>query len=58
VLDRLRAAREGGMAVVVYSSDLDELLLLADRVIVAHAGQLREVPLTHEAIGRALVGAP
>ncbi|MHB1222468.1 MAG: ABC transporter ATP-binding protein [Gemmatimonadaceae bacterium] len=57
VLDRLRAARERGMAVVVYSSDLDELLLLADRVIVAHAGQLREVPLDHGAIGRALVGA-
>ena len=44
VLDRLRAARERGMAVVVYSSDLDELLLLADRVLVAHGGRLREVP--------------
>lgn len=57
VLDRLRAARDRAMAVVVYSSDLDELLLLADRVLVAHAGRLREVPLTHETIGRALVGA-
>ena len=57
VLDRLRAARERGTAVVVYSSDIDELLQLATRVVVAHAGRLREVPLTREAIGRALVGA-
>lgn len=57
VLDRLHAARSRGVAVVVYSSDLDELLLLADRVIVAYDGRVREVPVTHEAIGQALVGA-
>lgn len=57
VLDRLRAARARGIAVVVYSSDLDELLLLADRVVVAYDGRVREVPTTREAIGQALVGA-
>ncbi len=56
VIDRLRAARARGVGVVVYSSDLDELLLLADRVVVAYDGGVREVPVTREAIGQALVG--
>lgn len=54
---RLRAARDAGAAVVVYSPDLDELLALADRVLVVHAGHLREVSLDREAIGRAMLGA-
>ena len=35
---RLRAAAAGGAAVLVYSSDLDEVLALADRVLVAARG--------------------
>jgi len=53
----LRAARDGGTAVVVYSSDLDEVLLLADRVVVMYAGQLTEVARTREAAGRAMLGS-
>jgi ABC-type uncharacterized transport system ATPase subunit len=41
---RLRAAASGGAAVLVYSSDLDEVLALAQRVLVAFRGVLIEVP--------------
>lgn len=43
VHDRLRAAAVAGAAILVYSSDLDEVLELADRVVVMHGGRLREV---------------
>lgn len=54
---RLRNARVAGAAVVVYASDLDELLALADRVIVAFGGRLHEVPFDADRIGRAMLGA-
>jgi simple sugar transport system ATP-binding protein len=57
VHDALRVARAAGTAVVVYSSDLDEVLQLADRVVVMHAGHLVEVPRDRELIGRAMLGA-
>jgi simple sugar transport system ATP-binding protein len=57
VLAALRTARARGAAVVVYSSDLDELLAIADRIVVVHAGRVREVARTRDAIGRAMVGA-
>jgi ABC-type sugar transport system ATPase subunit len=41
---------------VVYASDLDELLAIADRVVVVHAGRVHEVPRSRDAIGRAMVG--
>jgi simple sugar transport system ATP-binding protein len=53
---RLRAARDRGAAVIVYSSDLDEVLSLANRVLVAYAGMVREVPSDRDAVGRALLG--
>lgn len=53
----LRAARDEGTAVVVYSSDLDEVLLLSDRVVVMHEGVLSEVPSDRAAIGRAMLGS-
>jgi simple sugar transport system ATP-binding protein len=56
VHDRLRAARAAGAAVVVYSSDIDEVLLLADRILVVYDGRVREVPTEREAVGRAMVG--
>jgi simple sugar transport system ATP-binding protein len=55
--DRLRAARDAGAAVVVYSSDIDEVLLLANRVLVVYAGVVRESPVDREAIGRLMLGA-
>jgi ABC-type uncharacterized transport system ATPase subunit len=41
----------------VYTSDLDELLALADRVVVAFGGNVHEVPRDADAIGRAMLGA-
>jgi ABC-type uncharacterized transport system ATPase subunit len=56
VHDRLRDARDAGAAVVFYSSDLDEVLALATRVIVVHAGAIRETPLDRDLVGRAMLG--
>jgi simple sugar transport system ATP-binding protein len=53
---RLRAVRDAGAAVVLYSSDIDEVLLLADRVLVVYAGSVREAPLDRDAIGRLMLG--
>ena len=57
VLDRIRAARDAGAAVVLYSSDLDELVSISDRVFVCYAGTVRESSLDADAIGTAMVGA-
>ena len=53
---RLRAAAAQGAAVIVYSSDLDEVLALATRVVAVHAGRLDEVPNDRELAGRAMLG--
>lgn len=58
VLGQLRAAKEAGSAVVLYSSDLDEVLGIADRVLIVFAGRLAAVdPPTRETVGRAMLGA-
>jgi simple sugar transport system ATP-binding protein len=54
---RLRAARDAGAAVVVYSSDLDEVLALADRVLVVHDGRVYDAPPDRDAVGRLMLGA-
>lgn len=56
VLTRLRAARDAGIAVVMYASDLDEVLSVADRVLVMFDGRVHEVPPVREAVGRAMLG--
>jgi ABC-type uncharacterized transport system ATPase subunit len=56
VHERLRTAAQSGAAVVVYSSDLDEVLALATRIFVLHAGQIRECALNRDAVGRAMLG--
>ena len=56
VHDRLRAASACGAAVVVHSSDLDEVLALADRIVVAGGGRLRQVVGDRERIGRVMLG--
>ena len=56
VHDRLRAAARAGAGVVVYSSDLDEVLSLATRIVVLHAGTLRGVDGGRDAVGRAMLG--
>jgi simple sugar transport system ATP-binding protein len=57
VHERLRAARDAGAAMVVYSSDIDEVIELADRVLVVHAGEVSVVPPVREEIARAMLGA-
>jgi simple sugar transport system ATP-binding protein len=56
VYAKLRQARAAGAAIVLYSADLDELLLIADRVVVCFRGEVRNVARTATAITRALVG--
>jgi simple sugar transport system ATP-binding protein len=56
IRSRLATARDAGTAVVVYASDLDDLVTMADRVVVAFAGALREVPVNADLIGRAMLG--
>ena len=54
---RLRAAAAGGAAVLIYSSDLDEVLALADRVLVASRGMVSEAPAgaTRAEVGELMV---
>lgn len=56
VHERLVRAARSGAGVVVYSSDLDEVLALATRVVVMHAGRLVESPLDRDSVGRAMLG--
>ena len=58
---RLRAMRDAGGAVLVVSSELDEILALSDRVIVMNAGRIAgELPIadcSESALGRLMGGA-
>lgn len=59
VFDRLIAARDAGAGVLLVHSDLDELLSVADRVLVMHAGALTSSawPASNRAaIGRLMLG--
>jgi ABC-type uncharacterized transport system ATPase subunit len=56
VHDELRRAAARGAAVVVHSSDLDELLGLATRMLVVHHGVVLEAGMDREDIGRAMLG--
>lgn len=59
VFGHLRAAASGGVAVVVHLPDLDELLELADRIVVLTSGQCHAIPpgTSREAIGALMLGA-
>ncbi len=54
--ERLRKARNDGSAVVFYSSDLDELADLSDRVLIVSRSGVTSVAPDREDIGRALLG--
>jgi ABC-type uncharacterized transport system ATPase subunit len=56
VHDRLRQASAHGAAVILYSSDLDEVLALATRVVVMFNGTLTELPPDRRLIGEAMLG--
>ena len=53
---RLQGVRDAGAAVVVYSSDLEEVLALADRVLVVHRGEVHAVPADAGVVGRTMLG--
>ncbi len=54
----LRSARDAGSAVLLYSSDLDEVLALADRMYAMHEGLVTEVARDRDVVGRAMLGGP
>jgi ABC-type uncharacterized transport system ATPase subunit len=56
VRQRLRDAARDGAAVVVYSPDLDEVLAMADRVLVVHGGTVTECACDRDAVGRWMLG--
>ena len=60
IQDLLVSEREAGAAVLLVSEDLDELLTLADRLLVMHAGRIVAEfdPTTAEryVIGEAMIG--
>lgn len=58
VLAALRSARAAGVAVAVYSSDLDEVLSIADRMIVCFDGRTASTAVEADPVARALVGLP
>jgi simple sugar transport system ATP-binding protein len=55
---QLQEACAGGAAVVMYSSDLDEMLSLASRILVVFGGRVHEETNDRERIGRAMLGLP
>lgn len=57
VNEQLRAAAARGAVVVVHSSDLDDIMEIATRMFVVFHGQVREVALDRDLIGRAMLGA-
>lgn len=56
VREEIRARRDLGLAVVLYSSDLDEVIDIADRVLVVYAGSVRAVERDRSAVGAAMLG--
>jgi simple sugar transport system ATP-binding protein len=61
VWDQLRARREAGVGVLLISTDLEEVMALADRCYVMYKGQLvrswTRSELDREAVGLAMGGA-
>jgi simple sugar transport system ATP-binding protein len=56
VHSQLRQARDRGAGVIFYSSDLDELIAVSDRVIVVTADGVQSVSPDKNEIGQALLG--
>jgi simple sugar transport system ATP-binding protein len=60
VYSRIRAARDGGVGVLLISSELDELIAVSDRVVVLYRGRIvgeaPADPANREAIGGMMSG--
>jgi simple sugar transport system ATP-binding protein len=57
VHEQLRAAAAAGAAVVVHSSDVDEVLSLATKVLVVFHGTVRESEVDRDRVGSLMLGA-
>ena len=57
VWNQIRAQRDAGVAVLLITTDLNEVTALSDRCFVIYRGRLVETPLDREAIGLAMGGA-
>ena len=57
VQSQVLAARSNGVAIMLHSTDLDEVLAVADRMLVVYAGSVREIPSDPALVGRAMLGA-
>jgi simple sugar transport system ATP-binding protein len=61
IWDELRSAREKGMAIVLISADLEELIGMSDRLLVMLRGaitaELNPQKTTTEQLGSAMTGA-
>ena len=58
VQNKLREARDRGAAVILISEDLDEVLLMSDRIGVLRSGKISaefDAPANRSDIGRAMV---
>ena len=57
VWNQIRNQRDAGVAVLLITTDLNEVTALSDRCFVIYRGRLVESPLDREAIGMAMGGA-
>jgi len=57
VWNQLRSQRDAGIAVLLITTDMDEVLALSDRCYVMYRGTLTETPVGEERIGLAMGGA-
>ena len=57
VWDQIREQRDAGVAVLLLTTDLNEVTALSDRCFVVYRGRLTETSLDREAIGLAMGGA-
>ena len=57
VWDQISEQRDSGVAVLLITTDLNEVAALSDRCFVIYRGRLVETPLDREAIGLAMGGA-
>ena len=57
VWNQIRDQRDTGVAVLLITTDLNEVTALSDRCFVIYRGRLVETPLDREAIGMAMGGA-
>ena len=57
VWNQIRDQRDSGVAVLLITTDLNEVTALSDRCFVIYRGRLVEAPLDREAIGLAMGGA-